>query len=58
MLLPGQLEDPATVRIKRPSGGTARGEPVTGGRVIRLATAAVVSYSRIYGLAGHTGRTA
>ena len=61
MLLPGQLGDPATSRIQWPGvGGAARGEPVSGGRVIRLATAAVVcavagfaavvSYSHIYGL--------
>jgi hypothetical protein len=60
-LLPGQLGDPATTRIERPSGGGAAwGEPVSGDRVIRFATAAVVcavaafaavvSYSHIYGL--------
>ncbi len=65
MLLPGQLGDPATILIKWPGvGGAARGEPVSGDRVIRLATAAVVcaaaafaaivSYSHIYGLGrGH-----
>ena len=47
-------------RIERPGGGAARGEPVSGDRVIRFATAAVVcavaafaavvSYSHIYGL--------
>ena len=41
-LLPGQLGDPATIGIERSSLGDARGEPVSGDRVIRLATAAVV----------------
>ena len=61
MLLPGQLGDPATARAEWPSiGNAARGEPVSGDRMIRFATAAVVcavaafaavvSYSHIYGL--------
>ena len=60
MLLPGQLGNPATIGIEWPGVGAARGEPVSGDRVIRLATAAmvcavaafaaVVSYSHIYGL--------
>jgi hypothetical protein len=61
VLLPGQLGDPAAHRIgQRNLAGEARGGPVSGDRVIRLATAAVVcavagfaavvSYSRIYGL--------
>jgi hypothetical protein len=60
VLLQGRLGDPPTARIEWPGGGATRGEPVTGDRVIRFATAAVVcavaafaavvSYSHIYGL--------
>jgi hypothetical protein len=60
VLLQGRLGDPPTARIDWPGGGATRGEPVTGDRVIRFATAAVVcavaafaavvSYSHIYGL--------
>jgi Protein of unknown function (DUF2637) len=65
VLLPGQLGDPTTAGVERPGiGFAARGEPVSGDRVIRFATAAVVcavaafaavvSYSHIYGLGrGH-----
>jgi hypothetical protein len=61
VLLPGQLGDPAAHRIQqRNLADKARGGPVTGDRVIRFTTAAVVcavaafaaviSYSHIYGL--------
>jgi hypothetical protein len=65
VLLPGQLGDPAAHRLQRDGLDDAHegAGPVTGDRVIRLATAAVVcavasfaavvSYSHIYGL----GRT-
>jgi hypothetical protein len=60
-LFPRQLGDQAAARIKRSGvGGAGRGEPVSGDRVIRFVTAAVVcavaafaaviSYSHIYGL--------
>jgi len=51
VLLPGQLGDPATIGIEWPSvGDAARGEPVSGDRVIRFATAAVVCAVAAYGL--------
>jgi Protein of unknown function (DUF2637) len=61
VLLQGRLGDPVAHRIQRCRlGDEARGGPVTGDRVIRFATAAVVcavaafaavvSYSHIYGL--------
>jgi hypothetical protein len=61
VLLPGRLGDPAAHRIQRCRlGDGARGGPVSGDRVIRCATAAVVCavaafaavvpYSHIYGL--------
>jgi hypothetical protein len=61
VLLQGRLGDPAAYRIQRCRlGDEAQSGPVTGDRVIRFATAAVVcavaafaavvSYSHIYGL--------
>jgi len=61
VLFPGQLGDPAAHHVRQPGlQHAARIKPVTGDRVIRLATAAmvcavaafaaVVSYSHIYGL--------
>jgi hypothetical protein len=69
VLLQGRLGDPAAYRIRRCRfGDEARGGPVTGDRVIRFATAAVVcavaavaavvSYSTSTAWAGATGRMA
>ena len=67
MLLQGRRGDPATHRLQRRRlGDEARGGPVTGDRVIRFTTAAVVcavaafaavvSYSHIYGLGRDHGQ--
>ena len=69
MLFPGQLGDPAAHGSQRCGlRDTARGEPVSGDRVIHVTTAAVVcavaafaavvSYSHIYGLGRVHGQTA